>query len=762
MHHARLTSAIAAALCLSLAQAIGQTASTLSVDPKVEARAAALLQQMTLDEKLGQLSQIFWYKGIKDDRIAKGELGSYLFLTDPHEINRVQHIAVEHSRLHIPLLIGFDVIHGFRTVFPVPIAQAASWDLVLNRDIQAAAADEASAVGINWAFAPMVDIARDARWGRIVEGAGEDPYLGSKMAVARVQGFQGLTPGAPNHILACAKHFAGYGAAVGGRDYDAVYLSETELQNVYLPPFHAAVDAGVACIMSAYMDLNDVPASGNHWLLHDLLRHDWGFQGFVVSDAWAVYSLTAHGFAADQQDAAARGLTAGVDMDMGSDSYLTHVPALIAEHKVALQDVDAAVLPLLRAKITLGLFEHPYIDETKVEAALHNPEHIALARTAAQRSAVLLRNEGHQLPLSKQLQSIAVIGPLADAHKELNGSWSFGAEPQDTVSILEGIRSKLGPGVQINYAKGVTIKREDEPALNPDQLPAGVGSTASLLPDAEILQAVSAAKASERVVMVLGENDDMSGEYASRASLALPGRQQLLLESVAALGKPMTIVLISGRPLDITWASTHVASIIEAWFPGVQGGNAVADLLFGDANPAGKLPVTWPRNVGQEPLYYNRNLTQVHEDSPKYASYYWDEPQFPLYRFGYGLSYSNFTFSNLRLSSTLLDQTGLDVAVDVANTSARAGDEVVQLYTHQRSGSASRPSRELKGFERVALQPGQTKTVTIHLSPEDLSFWSPATHKRSTEAATYDLWVGDSSSASAHAEFNINTSMEQP
>jgi beta-glucosidase len=762
MHHARLTSAIAAALCLSLAQAIAQTASTPSVDPKVEARAAALLQQMTLDEKLGQLSQIFWYKGIKDDRIAKGELGSYLFLTDPHEINRVQHIAVEHSRLHIPLLIGFDVIHGFRTVFPVPIAQAASWDLVLNRDIQAAAADEASAVGINWAFAPMVDIARDARWGRIVEGAGEDPYLGSKMAVARVQGFQGLTPGAPNHILACAKHFAGYGAAVGGRDYDAVYLSETELQNVYLPPFHAAVDAGVACIMSAYMDLNDVPASGNHWLLHDLLRHDWGFQGFVVSDAWAVYSLTAHGFAADQQDAAARGLTAGVDMDMGSDSYLTHVPALIAEHKVALQDVDAAVLPLLRAKITLGLFEHPYIDETKVEAALHNPEHIALARTAAQRSAVLLRNEGHQLPLSKQLQSIAVIGPLADAHKELNGSWSFGAEPQDTVSILEGIRSKLGPGVQINYAKGVTIKREDEPALNPDQLPAGVGSTASVLPDAEILQAVSAAKASERVVMVLGENDDMSGEYASRASLALPGRQQLLLESVAALGKPMTIVLISGRPLDITWASTHVASIIEAWFPGVQGGNAVADLLFGDANPAGKLPVTWPRNVGQEPLYYNRNLTQVHEDSPKYASYYWDEPQFPLYRFGYGLSYSNFTFSNLRLSSTLLDQTGLDVAVDVANTSARAGDEVVQLYTHQRSGSASRPSRELKGFERVALQPGQTKTVTIHLSPEDLSFWSPATHKRSTEAATYDLWVGDSSSASAHAEFNINTSMEQP
>jgi beta-glucosidase len=762
MHYVRFTSAIAAGLCLSLGQAIGQTASAPRIDPKVEARAQALLKQMTLDEKLGQLSQIFWYKGIKDDRIAKGELGSYLFLTDPHEVNRVQHLAVEHSRLHIPLLIGFDVIHGFHTVFPVPIAQAASWDLALNRDIQAAAADEASAVGINWAFAPMVDIARDARWGRIVEGSGEDPYLGSKMAVARVQGFQGNGPGAPNHILACAKHFAGYGAAVGGRDYDASYLSETELQNVYLPPFHAAVAAGVACIMSAYMDLNDVPASGNRWLLHDVLRHDWGFHGFVVSDAWAVYNLTAHGFASDQEDAAARGLLAGVNMDMGSDTYLTHVPMLIAENKVAMDQVDAAVLPMLRAKLALGLFEHPYIDESKVDAALHDPAHLALARTAAQRSAVLLRNEGGQLPLSKQLKSIAVIGPLADAHKELDGSWSFGGDPKEIVSVLEGIRAKLGPGVQISFAKGTTIKRGFEPALNPDALPPGVASTAPLEPDADILQAVTAAKASDSVVLVLGENEDMSGEYASRASLTLPGNQQLLLESVAATGKPITLVLINGRPLDITWASTHIPSILEAWFPGVQGGNAVADLLFGDANPAGKLPVTWPRNVGQEPLYYNRNLTQVSEDSPKYASYYWDEPQSPLYRFGYGLSYSTFTFANLKLSATVLGQTGLNVTVDVSNSSPRAGDEVVQLYTHQRSGSASRPSRELKGFERIALQPGETKTVTLHLSPADLSFWSPATHQRSTEAATYDVWVGDSSRATAHAQFDITSAMTQP
>lgn len=728
----------------------------------MESRAQALLKQMTLDEKLGQLSQIFWDKTLKDDQIQKGELGSYLFLTDPHEINRVQHVAVEQSRLHIPLLIGFDVIHGFRTIFPVPIAQAASWDLDMNREIQSAAAAEASAVGINWAFAPMVDIARDARWGRIVEGSGEDPYLGSKMAVARVQGFQGVAVGSPHHILACAKHFAGYGAAVGGRDYDASYLSDTELQNIYLPPFHAAVDVGVACIMSAYMDLNDVPASGNRWLLHDVLRDSWGFHGFVVSDAWAVYSLQAHGMASDTEDAALRGLTAGVNMDMGSDSYLKYVPKLLEENKVTMQQLDDAVLPLLRAKIQLGLFEHPYIDETKVDAAIHDPAHLSLARRASASSAVLLRNEGRQLPLSKQIRSIAVIGPLADAHKELQGSWSFGGDPKDVVSILDGIRKKLGTSVEIRYAPGTTMTREDQPSLNPDKLSTGVASTAPQLPDTEINQAVAAARVSDQVVLVLGELDNMSGEYASRASLTLPGKQQLLLESVAATGKPITLVLVNGRPLDITWASTHVPAILEVWFPGTQGGNAVADLLFGDANPGGKLPVTWPRNVGQEPLYYNRNLTQVHEDDPKFASYYWDEPQFPLYRFGFGLSYSSFAISNVKLSSTTMGKDGIDASVDVKNTSDREGDEVIQLYTHQRYGSASRPSRELKGFERIRLTAGETKTVSLHLSLADLSFWSPATHQRATEASTYDVWVGDSSTAANHAQFDVTVTSVQP
>jgi beta-glucosidase len=750
-----------AAVAFSATAALSQAAPP-AVDAKVEARAESLLKQMTLDEKLGQLSQLFWDKTIIDDRIKKGELGSYLFLTDAHEINRVQHVAVEQSRLHIPLLIGFDVIHGFHTIFPVPIAQAASWDLDLNRDIQAAAAAEASSIGINWAFAPMVDIARDARWGRIVEGAGEDPYLGSRMAEARVRGFQGAGAGSPHHILACAKHFAGYGAGVGGRDYDSSYLSETELQNVYLPPFHAAVNAGVACIMSAYMDLNDVPASGNHWLLHDVLRDQWQFNGFVVSDAWAVYNLEAHGFAHDHEDAAFRGLTAGVNMDMGSDSYLTHLPKLLDEKKITTQQIDAAVLPLLRAKIALGLFEHPYVDESKVDASLHSPEHLTLARTAAARSAVLLRNEGEQLPLSKEVHSLAVIGPLADAHKELQGSWSFAGEPKDVVSILDGIRAKLGPGVAIHYAKGTTIKRGDEPFLNPDKLPANVGSISAPAADADIDEAVAAAKASDQVILVLGESDDMSGEYASRASLTLPGKQQLLLESVAAVGKPVTLVLISGRPLDITWASTHIPAILEAWFPGTQGGNAVADLLFGDANPAGKLPVTWPRNVGQEPLYYNHNHTQQDQDAPNASSYYWDEPQRPLYPFGYGLSYSNFQFTNLKLSSTTLDKEGIDVSVDVKNAVGRAGDEVVQLYTHQRSGTASRPLRELKGFARIALAPGEEKTVKLHLSTADLSFWSPSTHQRETDASTYDVWVGDSSTATQHAQFDVTATTVRP
>ncbi len=714
---------------------------------------------MTLEEKIGQLSQLFWDKTLSDDRLKKGELGSYLFLTDPHEINRVQHIAVEQSRLHIPLLIGFDVIHGFRTIFPVNIAQAASWDPSLVQQIQSVAAEEASATGVNWAFAPMVDIARDPRWGRIVEGSGEDPYLGSVMAAARVRGFQGAYLGSPGHVLACAKHFAGYGAPDGGRDYDSVYLPEVQLQNVYFRPFHAALEAGAGCIMSAYMDLNDVPASGNRYLLQDVLRKDWRFSGFVVSDAWAVYNLTAHGYARDLKDAAYRGLTAGVNMDMGSDVYRNNLPALVKEGKITTAQIDDAVRPLLRTKFELGLFDHPYVDEARAKTVAEDPSHRMLALVAAERSAVLLRNQGSLLPLQSSVRNIAVIGPLAAAKKELQGSWSFLGNADQVVSVLDGVRERAGKSINVTYAEGAPIKRADQPFINPDTMDA----EAQQQPDTKIESAVATARAADVVVLVLGEADDMSGEYASRSSLRLSDRQDALLHAVAATGKPIVLVLISGRPLNITWASTHIAAILQAWFPGVEGGHAIAALLFGDVNPAGKLPITWPRTVGQIPVYYDHNLTQVHEDSPKFASYYWDGPQAPLYRFGYGLSYSTFAYRNLKLSSNSIPGDGsIDVTADVRNTGNRAGDEVVQLYTHQRWGSASRPVRELRAFQRITLQPGESRTVHFTLPARDLSFWSPETRHFATEASTYDLWLGGSSAAQDHAVFDVTTSVGLP
>jgi len=725
--------------------------SSVAIDKKVD----ELLRQMTLDEKIGQMSQLFWDKTLTDDRIKRGELGSYLFLTDPHEINRVQHVAVEQSRLHIPLLIGFDVIHGFHIIFPVGLAQAASWDPELVEEIQSAAAEEAAANGINWAFAPMVDIARDARWGRIVEGSGEDPYLGSIMAAARVRGFQGPAIGTPGHLIACAKHFAGYGSPDGGRDYDSVYLPDVLLQNVYLRPFHAAVDAGVGCIMSGYMDINDVPASGNRFLLQDVLRKEWAYKNFVVSDAWAVYNLTAHGYARDPEDAAYRGLLAGVNMDMGSDVYLNNLPKLVANGKVSDVQIDDLVRPLLKAKFELGLFDHPYIDEALAKSELASPKRLQLARTAAARSAVLLRNEGGLLPLSQNTASIAVVGPLANVKKELQGSWSFTGAPEQVVTILDGIRNALGSKGRVTYEPGVELKRELQATVNPDTMDPD-GNRKS---DEELEKAVEAAKQADVVIAVLGEKDDMSGEYASRSSLALPGKQDLLLRELVATGKPVVLVLVSGRPLNITWASAHVPSILQVWFPGTQGGNAVADLLFGVTNPGGKLPITWPRNVGQIPVYYNHNLTQVHEDSPKFASYYWDTSQAPLYRFGYGLSYTTFSYSKLNLSTPKMTIKGsLNFSVDVTNTGKRSGDEVVQLYTHQQWGSASRPVRELKAFRRIPLAPGETQTVHFTLTASDLKFWSPETRAWATEPSTYDVWVGGSSAATLHGQFEIESS----
>jgi beta-glucosidase len=727
-------------------------------DTKVNARVAALLEKMTLEEKIGQLSQqfVFGKPDEVEDAVAKGQLGSLLFVTDPAVINQLQHVAVEKTRLHIPLIFGFDVIHGFRTIFPVPIAMAASWDPMVAEKAQTIAAQEASSVGINWAFAPMVDIARDPRWGRMVEGAGEDPFLGSAMAAAQVRGFQGPAIGSPEHILACVKHFAGYGAAEGGRDYDASYIPEDQMWNVYLPPFHAAVKAGVGSVMSAYMDLNDVPATGNRWLLHDVLREDWGFKGFVVSDADAVKNLKTHGYAKDLSDAAVRGLSAGVDMEMsqGPTAYSQGLAAAVASGKVTVQQIDEAAGRILAAKIRLGLFEHPYVDVARSQQILATPEHRVAARLAAERTAVLLRNQDHLLPLkSGAYHSIAVIGPTADSQLDTLGSWAFQQNLDETVTLLAGIRNKAGSGTQVSYAQGVQIKRK---------IPSLFDQIFHLTPQPdwsdtqaaqEMQKAVDLAKNSDVTILVLGEAQNMSGERASRESLDLPGKEQQLLEAVAATGKPIVLVLMNGRPLNITWASTHVPAILEVWYPGTQGGNAVANLLFGDAIPGGKLPFAWPRNVGQIPMNYAHNTTMQPEEQTRR---YWDEESTPLYPFGYGLSYSTFRFSDIKLSQpSIRVGQSVDVTAYVENAGDIPADEVAQLYIHQQYGSTSRPVRELKGFTRITLAAHQKTTVHFTLTADELRYWSTATRGWVQDPSDYDVWVGSDSTAELHANFAV-------
>ncbi|HRH42091.1 MAG TPA: beta-glucosidase BglX [Pyrinomonadaceae bacterium] len=724
-------------------------------------KANALLAKMTLEEKIGQMNQLFFFSTFQkptsmDEGIRKGEIGSMLFVTDPALINRFQKVAVTESRLKIPLIFGFDVIHGFRTIFPVPLAMAASWDPKVAEKGQAVAAREARSVGINWTFAPMVDIARDPRWGRIVEGAGEDPYLGSVMSAAQVRGFQGETIGSSEHLLACVKHFAGYGAAEGGRDYDASNIAESQMQNVYLPPFKAAVEANVGSVMSAYMDLNDVPATGNKWLMQDVLRKDWNFKGFVVSDADAVKSLTTHGYARDPQDAAVKALNAGINLEMSlnAQTYLKNLADAVKKNLVSVKQIDDMVRPLLEAKYKLGLFENPYIDEAKVNSILGDPKHREVARMAAERTAVLLKNQNNLLPLDKNSnQKIAVIGPLADSKRDILGSWVFQMNADETVTILDGIKSKLGANAKVEYAEGVQLRRKFPSffdALYPVKRAAPWTETQA---NDELKKAVNLAKNSDIAVMVLGENQDMSGEAASRSTLDLPGRQLELLQAVAATGKPVVLVLMNGRPLDITWAAQNIPSILEIWYPGTSGGDAVANLLFGDANPGGKLPVTWMRNAGQIPIYYSHNLTQ---DPSKQGERYWNEESVPLYPFGYGLSYTTFAISNLKMNKSELKLGEImEVSVDVKNTGKRTDDEVVQLYIHQQAGSASRPVRELKGFERVTLAPGETKNVRFTLGKKELQYWSSATKTWVQETETFDLWVGNDSNAANHSTFKV-------
>jgi beta-glucosidase len=662
---------------------------------------------------------------------------------------------VEGNRLGIPVLFGFDVVHGLRTVLPVPIAMAASWDPETIEAGQVVAAREARAVGIHWAFAPMVDIARDPRWGRIVEGAGEDPYLGAVVAAAQVRGFQGPELGSPERIIAGPKHFAGYGYALGGRDYDEVNLSDSELWNVVLPPFRAAVEAGAGNVMTAYMDLNGIPASGNRWLFTEVLRETWGFDGFVVSDANAVRNLLTHGFAADLTDAGARAVNAGVDMEMAiSDAAYAQLPEALNSGATDIPTIDARVRRVLEAKIRLGLLDDPYVDEDRAREVLADPAHREVARVAAERSAVLLRNEDDLLPLDvNALSSVAVIGPLADSRRDTIGPWVFDFDLDETVTVLDGIRTRAGDAVRVEYARGVAVVQRQFPSLfdmfgrNRPQDPEGFDE------DAELQQAVDLARGADVAVVVAGEWQNMIGEMASRSSLELPGRQLELLQAVVATDTPVVLLVMNGRPLDLRWAAENVPAILDIWYPGTQGGAAVASLLFGDVSPGGKLPFTWPRTVGQIPMVYAH--TRSHEPENQ-GRRYWDEESTPLFRFGHGLSYSRFGYDNLAVDppTTTTDGT-VTVSVDVTNAGDRDADEVVQLYLHQRYGTASRPVRELKGFQRVSLAAGESRTLSFRVGPDERRYWNAAARDWVTDASTFDVWVGGDSAASLATTFEV-------
>lgn len=712
-------------------------ASTASAQPTrpqnaVDNGVSDLLSQMTLEEKIGQLNLFDVHQAGLEASIANGQVGGLLNAAGAAQTNKLQRLAIEQSRLHIPLLFGYDVIHGYRTIFPIPLGMASTFDPAAAETAARISAREASASGIRWTFSPMADIARDPRWGRIAEGAGEDPVLGSAMAAAYVRGYQGANLSAAGSMAACAKHYVGYGAAEGGRDYNGADMSERRLREVYLPPFKAAAEAGAVSVMSAFNTLNDIPATANPFTLRQILKGEWNFPGFVVSDWNAIAELAAHGIAADKREAALKAIVAGADMDMASGAYLEHLGELVHSGAVPVSLVDDAVRRILRVKFALGLFEHPYADEQGESAVLLTAENRRAAREIAQRSIVLLRNEGNILPLSKSVGRIAVIGPLADSKADMLGSWSGKGEAEDAVSVLEAIRERLGPATL--YSEGVDIAS---------------GWTEG------IAAAVEAARQADVVVLVLGEIAGMSGEAASRASLDLPGQQQKLLEAVAAAGKPLVLVLMNGRPLAIAWAAEYAAAILEAWFPGIEGGNAIADIVFGDVNPSGRLPVTFPRAAGQVPIYYSHlNTGRPPDADPKYHTGYLDLPPSPLYPFGYGLSYSKFAFHDLRADAKLQAQKDLQVSIEVTNTSARAGEEVVQMYIREPVSSIARPVLELKQFARAALQPGETRRVTFTLTQAQLTSLQPDM-RYAVRPGSYRVAIGPNSAELLEISFEV-------
>jgi beta-glucosidase len=705
----------------------------------VEKRVADLMAQMSLEEKIGQLHQTTRDTNavkIYKDEISRGDMGSFLGggedIETPVTRNALQRIAVEGTRLGIPMIFGHDSIHGFRTIFPIPLAQACAWEPELFERTQRLSARETAAGGNDWTFAPMVDLGRDPRWGRIAEGFGEDPWLGCLYAAANVRGFQGTNVAAADRVVACMKHYVGYGAAEGGRDYNTTEISEFTLRNFYLPQFKAGLDAGAWTFMTAFNSLSGFPSSGNRHILTDILRDEWKFRGFVVSDYQAIEQLIDHGVAADADESARLAINAGVDMEMVSSNYET-LPQQIQDGKVSQATIDESVRRILRVKFLKGLFDRPYADETNYKDAYLRPDAVALAREAATKICVLLKNENNALPISKSVKKIALIGPLGDARAEMLGCWASRGRPQDAVSLAAGIRAKLSADTRLTISPGCNITNNT----------------------AQISRAVADAKAADVVILALGEPRDWSGESKSRTHLDVPGRQMELFRAVVATGKPVIVVLFNGRPLTIPEISTNATAILEAWHPGVQAGNGVADILFGDASPAGRLTTSFPYDVGQVPIYYN-HLNTGRPGIGEYKGNYVDAPITPLYPFGYGLTYTSFQYGKVELNAPTI-KTGetLSAHVQVKNTGSRQGTEVVQLYIRDVAASVGpRPVRELKGFQKIQLNPGESRDVTFTISNQELGYFDAAGHWL-VEPGKFQVWLSKDSASGKPVDFQL-------
>ncbi len=720
-----------------------------NTDKKIEKSVDSLLRLMTLEEKIGQMNQ---YNGpwaatgplTNDDnlldQVKTGKVGSMLNVTGVKRTRELQELALQ-SRLKIPMLFGQDVIHGFRTIFPIPLGEAASWDLKAMEDGARVAATEASAAGVHWTFAPMVDIARDPRWGRVMEGAGEDTYLGSLIAKARVKGFQGTGFGDTSAVMACAKHFAAYGAAVGGRDYNSVDMSLRQLHETYLPPFKAAVEAGAATFMNSFNDINGIPATGNKYIQRDILKRDWKFNGFVVSDWGSIGEMINHGYSKDSKEAGMQAANAGSDMDMESRSYTKYLSALVKEGKVKMAVIDDAVRRILRKKFEMGLFADPYkfSNEKREQTQWNNLQHRVVARDMAKKSIVLLKNEKQVLPISKQTGSIALIGPFVKAKSDHLGFWSYDWPDDSTriVSLWEGVKAKVAPSTKMLYAKGCGITDLDKTGF---------------------AEAVATARKADYVILTIGETRDMSGEAKSRSSIQLPGVQEDLVKEIVALGKPTVVMISAGRPLVFNWTADHAPAILYTWWLGTEAGNAMADVLFGDYNPSGKLPMSFPRTEGQIPIYYNHYNTgrPAKNDSDRhYRSAYTDLSIYPKYAFGHGLSYSNFDYSDITLSApSFTANQSLTATVTLTNKSNRPGTETVQLYIRDMTGSVVRPVKELKGFQQVYLKEGESKVISFTLTANDLRFYNDQL-QYIYEPGEFKLFIGSSSDQVKEVGFEL-------